>query len=175
VLSAWDPRQYLLPLISGNVRLGRFLRVVAIDLFNAAQRLRGGIQYPYLQGTHSGKTPTDRLDLRPGDRVTVKSRDEIVRTLDSGNRNRGLWFDREMLSFCGGSFKVFRVVDTLIEEKTGRLVKLRNSCVILDGVTATGECYRFNPQNDYILWREVWLRRVDDRTEPGDGSPADAG
>jgi hypothetical protein len=124
---------------------------------------------------HSGKTPTDRLGLRPGDRVKVKSRDEIVETLNTRNRNRGLWFDREMLSFCGGSFRVLRIVGTLIEEKTGRLVKLKNSCVILDGVTATGERYRFNPQNDYILWREVWLRRVDDSAEQGDESPADPG
>ena len=29
-------------------------------------------------------------------------------------------------------------------------------------VTARGEFYRFNPQNDYILWREIWLERAED-------------
>jgi hypothetical protein len=67
-----------------------------------------------------------------------------------------------MLRFCGGRFRVLRNVDTLIEEKTGRLLRLRNPCVILDGVTAKGDFHRFYPQNDYPLWRDIWLRRVSD-------------
>lgn len=160
-LHPWDPRQYLSPLWSGNITLVEFLRGTSVELFNAVQRLRGGHEYPHWAGSRLEKTPTLSLGLRPGEWVRVKIKEEILQTLDRRNRNRGLWFDREMLRYCGGRFRVLKRVDRLIEEKSGRLVRLKTPCVILDGVTARGEFYRFNPQNDYILWREIWLERID--------------
>lgn len=159
-----DPRQYLEPLWSGNVTLVEFLRVISLDLFNAVQRLRGGSGYPHWEGSQLDKTPTVSLGLRPGDWVKVRLKDEIVKTLDKHNRNRGLWFDREMLRYCGGRFRVLTRVDRIINEKSGKLVQMKTPSVILEGVTGRGEFYRFNPQNDYILWREIWLERADQRT-----------
>ena len=159
-LHAWDPRQYLSPLWSGNVTLVEFLRGTSIDLFNAFQRFHGGNEYPYWMGSTLEKTPESSLGLRPGEWVRVRTKDEILQTLDRRNRNRGLWFDREMLRYCGRRFRVLRRVDRLIEEKSGRLVQVKTPCLILGGVTARGEFYRFNPQNDYILWREIWLERA---------------
>jgi hypothetical protein len=100
------------------------------------------------------------LGLQPGTLVKVKTKEEIQKTLDKNNKNRGLWFDHEMLKFCGGQFRVLRNVERLIDEKTGKLLSLHNPCVILDGVTAEGDFHRFYPQNDYILWRDIWLERV---------------
>jgi hypothetical protein len=40
------------------------------------------------------------------------------------------------------------------------MLHVRNPCVILDGVEATGEFLRFNPQREYPYWREIWLRRL---------------
>jgi hypothetical protein len=159
-LSKWDPRQYLAPLWYGNVTPLEFLRGVTVELFNAVQRLRGGATYPHWPGSRLEKTPTLSLGLQEGEWVRVRSKDEILQTLDRSNRNRGLWFDREMVQFCGRKFRVAKRVERLIEEKTGRLVQLKSPCVILNGVTARGEFYRFNPQNDYILWREIWLERL---------------
>jgi len=161
-LHRWDPRQYLSPLWSGNVTLVEFLRGISIALFNAFQRLHGGCEYPYWVGSRLEKTPTLDLGLRPGEWVRVKTKEQILQTLDRHNRNRGLWFDREMLRYCGGRFRVLKRVERLIQESSGKLVHPKTPCVILDGVTARGEFYRFNPQNDYILWREIWLDRVED-------------
>jgi len=166
-LFSWDPRQYLSPLFSGNVTLKEFLRGISIPVFNAVQRFRGGCQYPYWEGSKLKKTPTMRLDLQPGELVKVKSKEEIQKTLDTGNRNRGLWFDREMIRYCGGRFRVLRRVERIVDEKSGKLLKLRNPCAILDGVTTRGDYYRFNPQNDYILWRDIWLQRVDEHVDAG--------
>ena len=33
-------------------------------------------------------------------------------------------------------------------------------CIVLEGVTATGEYLGFNPENEHIFWREIWLERV---------------
>jgi hypothetical protein len=118
-------------------------------------------------GSRLEKTPASSLGLRPGEWVRVKTKEEILQTLDRRNRNRGLWFDREMLRYCGARFRVLRRVDRLIEEKSGRLVRLKTPSVFLDGVTACGEFHRFSPQNDYILWREIWLERLEDGAAAG--------
>jgi hypothetical protein len=159
-LAWWDLRQYLVPVWSGNVSMKEFLSVVSTTLFNCVQRLRGGCAYPHWVGSKATKTPTLVLGLQPGALVKVKTKEEIQKTLDNHNKNRGLWFDHEMLKFCGGQFRVLRNVERLIDEKTGKLLRLHNPCVILDGVTAKGDFHRFYPQNDYILWRDIWLERV---------------
>jgi hypothetical protein len=161
-LHPWDPRKYLAPLWSGNVAPGEFLRVISIALFNGFQRLHRGSEYPYWLGSRLEKTPTVDLGLQAGDWVRVKTKDQIQETLDKRNRNRGLWFDREMLRYCGGRFRVLRRVERLIQENSGKLLELKTPCAILDGVTARGDFYWFNPQNDYILWREIWLERLDE-------------
>lgn len=172
-LPRWDVAQYLTPLLVGNITLAEFLAFVSIKLFNLVQALHGGARYPHWIERSEAKTPTLTLNLVPGELVMVKSSEEIQETL-SHNRNRGLWFDQEMLKFCGGRYRVLRIVDRLIDEPTGKLLRLKNPAVILDGVTATGEFHRFYPQNDYPIWREIWLRRVPDHsaasTRIGDGS-----
>jgi hypothetical protein len=159
-LHRWDLRQFLEPLWFGNVTFVEFLRGISIPLFNAVQHVHKGCEYPYWVGSRLTKTPTSSLGLQRGEWVRVRTKDEILLTLDRRNRNRGLWFDREMLRFCGRRFRVLRRVERLIEEKSGRLIELDNPSVILEGVTARGESYRFNPQNDYLLWREIWLERL---------------
>lgn len=105
-------------------------------------------------------TPVESLGLKPGDRVEVKSIDEIRATLDADGKNRGLRFTNEMDAFCGKQYVVQRVLDRMILEHTGEMVTVRNS-VILDNVHcrctfAIGGCHR--AENSY--WREIWLRRI---------------
>jgi hypothetical protein len=40
------------------------------------------------------------------------------------------------------------------------MIQLGNPCIVLDGVSSTGEYLAFCPQNDLIFWREIWLERV---------------
>jgi hypothetical protein len=107
-----------------------------------------------------GRTPDVALELRPGELVRVRTREEIAATLDVNDRNRGMRFDREMIRYCGRTFRVQRRVNRIIDERTGGMLTLQNSCIVLEGVTATGEFLRFCPQNEYIFWREIWLERV---------------
>jgi len=107
-------------------------------------------------------------DLRPGDLVRVKSKDLIELTLNSQSRNRGLHFDREMIRFCGGVYRVKARLERVIVEKTGELRQLTNPCIILDGIIATGEFQGLNPENEYIFWREIWLERVSPAVTPSD-------
>jgi hypothetical protein len=92
--------------------------------------------------------------------VRVKSKKEIERTLDRGNRNRGLSFDSEFLPYCGREFIVRRRVERIIDEPSGRMIELHSDCLILDDVVCGARYHRFCPRQIYPYWREIWLTRV---------------
>jgi hypothetical protein len=176
-MSFWDPRQYIRDLRSGNLKTGlegnsrshralalilailRLLQASIIGLFNEAQERRYGNRYPFVEGT-AEKSPVERLDLHPGELVEVRSKDEIVATLDKSQRNRGLWFDSEMLPYCGGIYRVLRRVNRIVDEKTGKVVSMKNPCIVLEGVVCKSDFHRLCPRAIYPYWRESWLKRV---------------
>lgn len=161
----WDMRQYLQDLLSGNVSIFHLLWVAAMALFNMVQRQRGGRSYPNYEGRlPPNKTPRMTLGVNPGDLVEVKSKSEIEQTLGVNSRNRGLWFDVEMLPYCNRRFRVLQRVERLIDEKSGKMIRLSSDCIILGGVTCSGDFSvnrRLCPRAIYPYWREIWLKRVD--------------
>jgi len=187
-LAWWDIRQYVRDLRCGNVTLGRMLKSFTfagfrmlinrgfgyralMGLYRWVQTLRGKeTRYPYEFGTLS-KTPTGVLNLQPGEYVRIKSFDEILATLNARNRNQGLYFDGEMVQFCGGVYRVQSRVKQILNEKTGRMMHFSNPCIILQDVYCRGELSEdrlFCPRAIYPYWREIWLERVDvpANTEP---------
>jgi len=167
-----DPRHYARDLLTGNVRLRPLLAGLAITSFNRVQRICRGAVFPSYAAGITAAQPQDALGLQPGDLVRVKPKNLIELTLNSQSRNRGLFFDRDMIRFCGGEYRVKARLERVIVEKTGELRQLSNPCIILDGVTTTGEYQGFNPENEYIFWREIWLERVAAGTVPSGSPPA---
>jgi hypothetical protein len=176
----WDFRQYVLDVRSGNASLGATVRSVLVGAFNEYQdfsrrrlpaplRIRFGRRSPFIQGQQR-KTPEETLDLRPGELVRVKPLEAIIETLDTSNRNRGMTFDPEMKRYCGRQARVLRRVERIIDEKTGRMLHLRNPCIILQDVICASDYHRICPRGVYAYWREIWLERV----EPDD-HPSSAG
>ncbi|HEX6771197.1 MAG TPA: hypothetical protein VF126_04170 [Acidobacteriaceae bacterium] len=150
------------------MRLGRFLVYISILVFNAVQRRFGGVRFPFPLQASSQVTPHVLLDLQPGELVRIKSKQEIEQTLDAQFKNRGLFFDKEMTRFCGGTYRVLARVNRQIDERSGKMMTFKNACIALDGVTATGEYFEFAPLDERIYWREIWLERVtsEDRKHP---------
>jgi hypothetical protein len=163
-LSRWDPRPYLADLTTGNVGILEFVWYGLRAGFNIVSRRLTGRTIPQVCGLAGEKTPSHELHLKVGEVVRVRSQDEIMRTLNSQQRNRGLFFDVEMTPYCeNGSYKVQTRVEKIIDEKTGKMIKMPNSCLILDGVTCSGRLsqYRmFCPRSIYPYWREIWLERA---------------
>ncbi len=173
----WDPRQYIRDLRSGNLASGvagnskservlefalalaLLLRASIVGIFNGVQKRRHGIRYPHVQG-EATKSPVEILDLQPGELVQVKAKEEILATLDLGNRNRGLWFDVEMVRYCGGIYRVVRRVRRIVDERTGRIINMKYPCIVLEGVVCQSDYHRFCPRAIYAYWRENWLRRA---------------
>jgi hypothetical protein len=164
-LKWWDPRQYVKDLTSRNLRFRDFVRYGMIALYNLVMRSHWrGRPYPNVRGLAKGKTPIAVLNLQPGDLVQVRSKDEIMPTLNAGLKNRGLSFDVEMVPYCGKKFRVLRRVERIINEKNGVMIRMPTACIILEGVTCSG-CFSDNrlfcPRSIYPYWHEIWLKRVE--------------
>jgi hypothetical protein len=150
-------------LVDLGVGLGRPLRW----LYDAWKGLWNGVPYPVRAGKlpRGAKTPTANLGLQPGELVRVKTFDEILETCDETLTNRGMRFDKEMVPFCGGSYRVTRRVTQIINEKTGKMTQMKNPGIILDGVycqSRYSECRLFCPRGIFSYWREIWLERTAD-------------
>lgn len=181
-VSARRAGPWLADIKSGNARLRDTVRSLAVLLFNKWQglsrrlprrlRIHDGQSWPWFTPTGE-RTRHEPLGLEPGDLVEVRSRAEIEATLDDRGAVRGLRFSAEMLPYCGTRSRVLGRIDRIIDEKTGRMLALRD-CIVLDGVWCEGTYRALCRRKIYTYWRETWLRRVDER--PGDhvdGSPGD--
>ena len=168
-----ERHSYWVDVKCGNVPWHEAARTWLVERFNKFQAARGGTQYPPLGGTIT-KTPIKTLDLQPGELVQVRTREEIQQTIDIEGKNRGLSFDREMLPYCGGSYRVLKRVTKIIDEPNGRMMLMKRDCVILDGVVCQSRYHGLCQRAIYPYWREIWLRRVPESaasTRPtGEGS-----
>jgi hypothetical protein len=195
-LKWWDLRQYIEDYRSGNVGLGRILSALCYSIFyNLSQTgiglgptmrwfydklhsLWGGPRYPRTPGLiPEGKpTPSVTLSLQPGEFVRVKTHDEILKTVDSANKNRGMYWDAELVPYCGKTYRVLKRVTKIIDEKTAKMVEMKTPCIILDTVVCQARyspCRMLCPKSMYPYWREIWLERVQvnegDRSRTEDG------
>ena len=99
------------------------------------------------------------LGLQPGELVEVKSVDEIMATLDTSRRNKGLRWMTGMTKYCGNQYRVLKKVERIILESNGELRKMKNT-VLLDGVMCDGRAFNGCDRSCFHFWREVWLRRT---------------
>ena len=171
-LSKYNPRQYIRDLTSGNVTFRILVVGLSVFVFKKYQmmtgrflprwlRIHGGKPYPFYQGTGTGgRTPV--VDVSPRQAVEVRTKDEIMPTLSPENRNRSMWFDPEMIPYCGTRARVKRHVQHIIDESTGKMIKL-GDCVVLDNVFCQGIYHRFCQRAIPIYWRSAWLRTLDDK------------
>jgi hypothetical protein len=63
-----------------------------------------------------------------------------------------------MVKHCGQKYRVLQRVDRIIDDANGRMVPMKTPCIMLDDVVASGEFLRFLAQQEYLFWRESWLR-----------------
>ena len=85
-----------------------------------------------------GPNPTASSTSKPGELVRIKSKEEILATLDENLLNRGMGFDEEMSRFCGQIATVQSRVERCIDEKTGRMLTMKNPCIILENIFCAG-------------------------------------
>ena len=106
---------------------------------------------------HSTYSP---LNLQPGDLVRVRSKEEILATLDRWNQLRGCSFMPEMSPFCGTTKTVFKPVHRFVDERD-RQVKKAKGIVLLEDTICQGTD-EFGPcdRSCFFFWREEWLEKI---------------
>jgi hypothetical protein len=161
----WNPRSYFGQYTNGNVTLAHCARVTARAAIEEPLRRLGLMPRIFVKGTATGPVK-EILNLQPGEWVQVRSKQEILTTLTPEGFNRGMWFDREMTPYCGGTFRVKQRVTRFIDDikDVGRMVELTSDAVTLEGVVCSGELSMYRwlcPRQVTPYWRECWLRRVD--------------
>ncbi|MEZ5149949.1 hypothetical protein ACWDTG_07155 [Rhodococcus zopfii] len=166
-----DLGQYVTDVKTGNVGPVDSAEAFLVGLFNRLQdtsrRLlprklwfRNGLPWGFVEGKVVGRTPTAHLNLQPGEMVRIKTKSEIMETLDADRLNRGMGFEEEMARHCGRTARVQARVTRCIDESTGELLTMKNPCIVLEGITCNGALNASCPREFVPFWREIWLERV---------------
>jgi hypothetical protein len=101
------------------------------------------------------------MSLRAGDWVEVRSKEEILLTLDRNGRLEELPFMPQMFQYCGHSFRVYKrahkTCDT-INFSGGR--KLSGG-IHLENLRCDGNAFGGCEAACLVFWKEAWLKPVD--------------
>jgi len=150
---------------SGDLSVAESMRLVALWLWQRLLRAAGADGW--LRGA-SKRTPSESLGLKPGEVVRVKSRAQILETLDQKSCNRGMGICYEMTRCFGCEAEVRYRVDRLIDEMTGIMRELTDTVALQNfrhNETLAEECLCYAqlgdcPRGELMYWREIWLERV---------------
>ena len=109
-----------------------------------------------------------RPRLLPGDRVRVRSWDQVCGTLDAAGRLDGLPFMPEMRHFCGQTFVVSKRIERTCEEVDKQMRRIRD-VVYLDDLRCDGSEHGGCQKGCFFVWKQAWLQ------PDGVDRPADEG
>jgi hypothetical protein len=105
----------------------------------------------------------------------VRSREEILSTLDADGTLHGLPFMPEMLEWCGKTLHVERRAEKTCVDVPPPLYPMRrfagNDVVFLEGLRCDGRAHDGCKRGCKIFWKEDWLRPVDSAETSPQPSP----
>jgi hypothetical protein len=99
--------------------------------------------------------------LVAGDMVRVRSRDDILETLDHWGALKGCAFLPEMESYCGTTQRILKRVNRFVDERDFQ-VKKSKGILLLEGIMCSGTSF-YGPcdRSCFYFWREEWLEKVE--------------
>jgi hypothetical protein len=100
------------------------------------------------------------MTLKAGEWVEVRSKEEILNTLDANGRLDGLPFMPQMFQWCGQQFQIYKrahkTCDTVTGDYVGRLLP---NGIHLD-LRCDGLAYEGCQAACLIFWKEAWLKPI---------------
>src|SRR5215204_4779553 len=108
---------------------------------------------------------TFTLNLQAGELVEVRSRNEVLATLDNLGRYEDVPFMPEMLQYCGRRMRVFRRAHKVCDFVTLTGSRSLPNAVILEECRCDGSAHGGCQAECTLFWKEVWLKRVGDTSE----------
>ena len=116
--------------------------------------------YPHNNSLAQGLDLTQ--EIKAGDLVRVRSKEEIRNTLDDQDKYKGCLFVNDMWHYCGGTYRVFKVVNYFYDEARYQIKKCKDT-VMLDEVICSGDTSKaFKQKCDrsyYFFWKTAWLEK----------------
>ena len=100
-----------------------------------------------------------------GDRVRIKSLQQVAATLDAGGALDSLPFMPEMARYCGQEASVFRCVDKVYDYGGRKDLRRIRNVVLLYGLRCDGASHDRCQAGCYLLWKNAWLEPVATRAE----------
>jgi hypothetical protein len=120
-------------------------------IFAVVSRLGRKPYQPSIQAVH--------VEINAGDRVRIKSKDEISATLNAWNEYKGCSFIDDMGTYCGTTQTVFKKVRNFVDERDYRMKRVKGlyllENVYCQGTRVLGSCDR----SCFFFWREEWLEK----------------
>jgi hypothetical protein len=99
--------------------------------------------------------------LKEGDKVRVRSLQEIKSTLDPFNELKGCAFLLQMHQYCGTTQRVFKIMQRFLDERDYKVKKTRGLVLLennfCNGTPVFGICDR----SCFLFWREEWLEKIE--------------
>src|SRR5580704_6600709 len=93
-----------------------------------------------------------KLDLRPGEWVVVRSESEILATLDSQGLFDGLLFMPEMRAHCGRAFQVYKRADRTCDPVSNHFMRRMENTVHLKMLRCDGSSHGDCQAGCLIFW-----------------------
>src|SRR5882757_6684018 len=100
------------------------------------------------------------LDLKAGEWVEVRSREEILATLDAKGWLEGLPFMPEMLEYCGQRLRVYKRADKTCDTVVPWSIRRMENSVHLESIRCDGAAHGGCEAGCLIFWKEAWLKRA---------------
>ena len=100
------------------------------------------------------------MSMRSGDWVEVRTKDEILSTLDKTGRLDGLPFMPQMFQYCGQRFRVYKRAHKTCDTVSGNALGLKLSDGVHLDLRCDGKAYGNCEAACLIFWKEAWLRPV---------------
>lgn len=121
--------------------------------------------------TRAVEHPPLKLGLKAGEWVIVRSKAEILSTLDRNGRLDDLPFMPQMLQYCGKKLQVSKRAHKLCDTAHGTGARGMSNAVFLEDLRCDGQAYGGCEMRCLIFWKEAWLKRADE-SESVSASPA---
>jgi hypothetical protein len=104
-------------------------------------------------------------EFRADEWVQVRSKEEILQTLDKSGQLEGLPFMPEMEEFCGRRFRVFKRAHKTCDPPNGLGGRRMVHAVHLAELRCSGAAHGGCQARCLLFWKDAWLKRVADDTE----------
>ena len=122
-------------------------------------------------GAQSAVDDQHALGRWAGEWVQVRSREEILATLDANGRLEELPFMPEMLKYCGARMMVGKRAHKTCDPAIGIGGRKMSNTVHLSNIRCDGSAHDGCQAACLIFWKEAWLRRIEPEKDGQRPSP----